>query len=73
MTQEDIIKELKELAVAYKCALEYDNCPETTEADAILENLLDYGKDELIAILNKYCGWSCSDIESTTFKKIGLL
>jgi hypothetical protein len=70
MTQEDKIKELKKLAVAYKCALEYDNCPEATEADNILENLLDYGKDELVTILNKYCGWSCGDIERSAFTVI---
>ncbi len=73
MTQEEKIKELKELAIAYKCSLEYDNCPEATEVDNILEKLFDYDKDELIVILNKYCGWSCSNIETATFKKIELL
>ena len=31
------IEELKELAVAYKCALEYDNCPDASEVDDIID------------------------------------
>lgn len=70
---EDKIKELKELAIAYKCALEYDNCPEPTEVDTILDSILIYDREELITILNTYCGWSTGDIESTTFMKLELL
>lgn len=73
MTQEEKIKELKELNVAYECAQEYDNCPEPSEADEILDILFDYDKYELVAILKKYSGWSCSDIQNTISRKIKLL
>ena len=73
MEQSEKIKELKEISVAYKCALEYDYCPEGSEADDIVENLFDYDKEELIGILNKYCGWSPGDLEGLTFTKINEL
>ena len=73
MSQEERIKELKNISIAYKCALEYDNCPGEETADEILGNLLDHDREELINILKKYQGWSCTDIESETFRKVDTL
>jgi len=42
------IKELKELSIAHKCALEFDYCPESDKADHIINNLFDYNKSDLI-------------------------
>lgn len=67
------IKELKELGIAYKCALEFDHCPDGTEADYIIENIVDYNKNELIEILDRYEGFNTTDIESSVFLLIDSL
>ena len=64
------IKILKRLSAAYKCALEFDNCPGTEEIDYITENLFEHNKDDLYSILEEYEGFSCSDIESRVFSLI---
>lgn len=67
------IKKLKELNIACQCALEYDNCPDESQAEWLIENLLNYDKDELILILKKYKGWHYGDLADEIVGKVEFL
>jgi len=61
-------QKLKDLAIAYKCAQEYDYCPDSSEVDDVLKIIWrDIDRDVLIKILDKYSGYSTGDIEGNVF------
>lgn len=74
MTQQEKINKLKELSIAYKCALEYDAVPRPNlgHSEEIFEirNDINTSVPLLEEILEKYEGWKPSDIEDSVFKII---
>jgi hypothetical protein len=75
------IKELKDLGIAYKVALEFDYIPSPDEVNEVHEFLLDdHSKPHdvvailnLLVILTKYEGNSTGDLEGKVFNIIETL
>lgn len=60
----DKFNRLKELAIAYQIALNFDYCPEVSEIEEILESdtIGAIDKNLLRKILGEFSGWEPSDI-----------
>ena len=72
-TQEDKIRELKQLNIAYSIAVEYDVCPEPYKVDEILTLFIDFDRDELKEILGKYQGCNYRNVINLILAKISRL
>ena len=66
----ELISKLKQLAVAHEAALNFDYCPNESVIPYLYEHISEQQIIGLAEILNKYEGWSPSDIESEVFRTI---